>query len=121
MIEQELRGLVKEATGSEQVHWLAAPDRTILPHVILSIPSTVRDHSMDGPSELFDSVVQIDVWATSYSESADLRDDILSIDGFTGTDSIMAIMLESCQTGIDTSSNERIYRQMMRFRIFHTA
>ena len=119
-MEQQLRSMIKQAIeGPSEVHWVAAPDSTPFPQVILSTASTVGGHTMDGPMPLKDSIVQVDVWALTYTDSADLRDQILMIDGFTGEDAIRAVLLETVSTGIDTSSDQRLYRQMMRFRIFH--
>ncbi|MGR3749589.1 tail completion protein gp17 [Paracoccus sp. (in: a-proteobacteria)] len=118
-MERELRALLLDAVETGEVHWMRAPDDTALPYVTMQVVSQNGDHTQSGPVDLKEAIVQVDAWAASYTEAADLRDDILAIDGYSGSDAIKAILLEMVQSALDTSTVNNIYRQMIRYRVFY--
>jgi len=110
--EVELRQLIKTATGLTRVNWGIAPDDSPYPLIQLNLVSELGDRRMSGPTGYRLAKVQVSIWNTDgVDENGDsdfealiaAKEAILTLDGYTSSNDIRTIMLDSIRQDSDTT------------------
>lgn len=121
--EIEIRQLLKTATGLGKVNWGLSPNNETFPYINIHLISEYGAHTMDGPDNSRFSDIQVDIWHDDFSSLVDIKNDVLSIDGYKGSDitSIQNILLNTVKQGSDTSDAGNIlHSYSFDFRVFHS-
>jgi hypothetical protein len=123
---ERLRILILSGNGAPTgVYWVQRPQTSLLPSVVLYRISNIPDYTMDGPSGLIESRVQMDTFAKSYAEAKNTsRILINNISGFHGTigdTKFNLVSIDGERDIYDASENdaERFYRVSVDLLIYH--
>lgn len=129
-MEEALRAYLRAdaalaALVSTRVEWLKRPQGSALPSVTLQIASAPRSYTMGGRVALVGYLVQMDVWAASYtSMKAVSRALIVALDGLIEAPFQAALIENERETtepqdGPDATGSTDFYRSSLDVRVWH--
>lgn len=86
-MEEDLRTRILGGSGvPSRVHWLVRPQGSAIPAVVLTMVSRTPSYTMDGADGLQFSRVQVDVFASTYSEAKTAARAVETrVSGYSGT------------------------------------
>lgn len=119
-------GLLASTSRRSGIYPVTIPQDARLPAIRTIEVTSDHKHTHDGPMELAESFFELDCYAEDYDASRTLADAVRgALNGYSGTAAGMKIQwcrLDSIddleETG-RTGQPGRIYRALMRFRVFH--
>ncbi len=128
-MEEALRKLLTDAADvaalvAGRVHWVRSPQGAASPRIVLYRISGLRDMTMQGPSGLVASRVQVDCIGTSYGSAkavARAVEDCLS--GYSGQ--ALATRFDGCfligerDDFEDAATPDKLFRTSLDFNIWH--
>jgi hypothetical protein len=86
-MEEELQSLLADELdiAPQAIGWMTAPQGIGYPKVVLNIIADAEGLAHDGPTSLFESIVQIDVYSMSRAEAKELAREIrTALHGYSG-------------------------------------
>lgn len=113
--------LESELSVGTRVHPGKLPDAPVLPAVVYQWVSTLREVAYDGPIKPVSSRLQLDAWATRYSEARALAGEIsTALLGYSGMMGATFIAVPRQDAEMDIFDDETgYYRVMSEFIIWH--
>lgn len=66
------------ALVSTRVYWVDRPQASALPAITLQTISDIRPQHMKGNQASRESIVQVDVWATSYASAREISEEVIA-------------------------------------------
>lgn len=121
-MEEEIRALILAVPGvPDSVDWGSMPRGKLLPGVVLNVVSDVGTQSQDGPVDISEARVQVDVYAATYGAAKLAARAIRkALDGYQG-----GAILGAFQTMTRDSTDEgdtpdqRAYRVSQDFTVIY--
>lgn len=124
MLEAGLHSLITgdasfSAQCADRLYPLILPEGVDTPAVTYHRITTTRKRLLDGDADRTSSLMQFDVWSTSYAATKQVADILLNLlEGFTGTlpdgTELLSSELSSCHDLYE--SEARLYRVSMDLR-----
>jgi hypothetical protein len=128
-MEEVLRSVLLEAADvaalvGSRIHWVRSPQGSASPRIVLYRIDGLRDMTMQGPSGLVSSRVQVDCIGTTYgSAKGAARAVAARLNGFSGWPS--GIRFEGCfligerDDFEDADTPDKLFRTSLDFNIWH--
>lgn len=131
-MEEALRAALLAQTAlanlvSNRIYWLQRPQGSALPSITLQVVSGAPDYHMDGRDDLVGKLVQIDIWASTYSTMKPIeRALIATLDALRGGPFWGAFIQSQRETteaqdGPDATGSTTYFRSSTDARIWHAA
>jgi hypothetical protein len=121
-MEEEIRALIQGIPGvPASINWGAMPRGTPLPGVVLNVISDLGTHHQEGPTDVSEARVQVDVYAATYGEAKLAARAIRKVlDGYKGG-TILGAFLQMARDSSEEGEtpDERAYRVMQDFGIIY--
>lgn len=118
----ELKNIIQQVSGIDNVFWGIAPKDMKYPLIVLNLVSEQHDYSQDGLDSISRSTVQIDVWTTTHGQTISLANSIKPIFNHYAFDSdgaIKAAMIVNTRQNIDELGKPTLFGFSIDARIFH--
>lgn len=128
-MEEALQSLLLETDRlallvGTRIHWGHSPQGTAYPRIVLYRISGLRDMTMQGPSGLVSSRVQVDCLGISYGNAKTIARAVEArLSGYSGTS--LNIELQGCflvgerDDFEDTNTPDKLFRTSLDFILWH--
>jgi hypothetical protein len=121
-IELRQRFLTAVPLVGSRVHWQIRPQNGQLPAIVLTVVSGARSQNMDGFDGFQATRVQVDCYALTYDEAAQMReaiyDQVIPAGTVGGKTFLRAFVNNAMDRGEDTTPGY-IHRQMLDLTFWH--
>lgn len=102
---------------SSRVHPLRAPEKFTVPLLVYQVKTTLTDHTFEGVTEFTRTLVQIDVYATTYSAALATTEEVVAaMQAFTN---VKAVIFENEIHLEETTVEPNLFRVSMDWRVTH--
>jgi len=126
-VEEAFRAILAGDAGvsgfvGDEIHWVLAPkSQKDLPYLSLTTVVDEDDNTIEGPVGVKSAVVQVDAWASAYSEAVQVYRAVkAALAGFAGTvagTQVQAVFFEGARDLGGDEGDRRLYGRSADFRI----
>lgn len=119
-MEEVLTGLLSTVASGKR-HWGRAPAGTAAPYVVMNRIDGIPDYTMQGPSRLVSTRVQVDVYAATYTAARILGRQVATILSGYKNGSIQGVFLDGQRDlpAEDAGAVAVLFRVSLDFIIHH--
>ena len=120
-MELEFRTLIKSACPIvTNIDWGIAADNQSYPNIVMNLIYGSSTHSYKGKIPFNTTTIQVDVYATTMAQAVEIKNQILTLDGFRHGITIKSIFLDKLRQDVEVYGNTKIYRYSLDFNLTHS-